>query len=162
MAVLRSYWHRVPMTNLYFFLTVVGTLPFPDSNGWAIQIYIGSYRAALQEKIRISFINLPCTIQNKIQKIESELLNPSVKKVPFFAPAVNSTSDQAAVTLNKALLAGNSGTTWKTKHPCIQILFRNDAILAEILITEQNNGKMPITVTVPTTLLFPLHIKKLK
>jgi hypothetical protein len=45
------------------------------------------------------------------------LLNPLVKKLPFFAHAVNSVSEQAAMTLNKALLAGNSGTAWKTKHP---------------------------------------------
>jgi hypothetical protein len=112
MAVLRSYWHRVPTTNiLYFFIPVVGTLPFSDNNGSHIQIYIGSYRATLQENMHISFIKLPPTIPNKIQKTESELLNPSVKKLPFFAHAVNSVSDQAAVTLNKALLAGNSGTT---------------------------------------------------
>jgi hypothetical protein len=61
--------------------------------------------------MRISLIKLPCTIQNKIQKIESELLIPSVKKLPFFAHAINNVSDQAAVTLKKALLAGNSGTT---------------------------------------------------
>jgi hypothetical protein len=60
------------------------------------------------------------------------------------------------VTVNKELLAGNSGTTWKTKHPWIWILFRNVAIVVEILITEQNNEKMPTTIIVPTTLLFPL------
>jgi hypothetical protein len=36
-------------------------------------------------------------------------------------------------------------------------IIENGAIMAEILITAQNNEKMPITVTVPTTLLFPLH-----
>jgi hypothetical protein len=56
-------------------------------------------------------MKLPCTVQKKIQKTESELLNPSVKKLPFFAHAVNSVWDQATVTVNKELLAGNSGTT---------------------------------------------------
>jgi hypothetical protein len=45
-----------------------------------------------------------------MQKIESELLNPSIKKLPFFAHAVNSILGKAAMTLNKAFLAGNSGT----------------------------------------------------
>jgi hypothetical protein len=43
-------------------------------------------------------------MQNKIQKMESELLNPSVKKLPLFAHTVNSVSDQAAMTLKKKRL----------------------------------------------------------
>jgi hypothetical protein len=63
------------------------------------------------------FHKIPCTIQNKIEKVESELLKPSGKKLPVFAHAVDSASCQAAVTLNKALVADNSGTTRKNKHP---------------------------------------------
>jgi hypothetical protein len=59
--------------------------------------------------------------------------------------------------LNKVLLVGNSGTTWKTNiHES-----KNHSQIAPLwlknLITVQKNEKMLITVTVPTTLCFPLH-----
>jgi hypothetical protein len=46
-------------------------------------------------------------------------------------------------------------STWKAKQPWIRILFRDVAIMAEHLIEAQKIEKMPITVTVPTTLCFP-------
>jgi len=33
MAVVYSYWHRMMTKIFYFFITVVGTLPFFDNNG---------------------------------------------------------------------------------------------------------------------------------
>jgi hypothetical protein len=73
--------------------------------------------------------------QNKMHKLESELLKP------YLSHAINSVWYQAAATINKALLVCNLCTTWKTKHPWIQISFRNGAIVAEILITVHKNEK---------------------
>jgi len=60
--------------------------------------------------------------------------------------------------LSKALPFGNSGTTWKTKQTWIRISFTDGAIMAEHLIKAQKNEKMPISVTVPTTLRFLLNV----
>ena len=59
----------------------------------------------------VSSIKVPCTTQNKIQKLESDLLKPYPKKLPFFAYTVNGVWCQASVTPIKVLLVGNSGTT---------------------------------------------------
>jgi len=40
--------------------------------------------------VYLSFIKLPCTTQNKIQKSESILPKPYLKKLPFFAHVINS------------------------------------------------------------------------
>jgi len=58
---------------------------------------------------------------------------------------------------NKALLASNADTIWKTKHSWIRISYRNGDIAAEYLIGTQKNENMPITVTVAPTLCFPLY-----
>jgi hypothetical protein len=76
--------------------------------------------------------------QNKIQKLESELLKPYLKTLHF---PLMPLWYQAAATIN-VLLVCNSCTTWKTKHPCIHISLRNCATVAEILITVQKNEKM--------------------
>ena len=159
MAVLYSYWHRMPTTKiLYFFITVVGTPPFLDNNSWHFQIYISSYRATLQENIHVRVIKLPSTLQNKIQKLESDVLKPYLMKLSFFVQIVNCIWFQAAMMLNKAFLVGNSATTWKTKHPWIWISFRDGAIMVENLTTAQKNKEMPIIVTVPATLCDCLYI----
>ena len=64
---------------LCYFITDVGTVSFFGSNGYHAQIYIRSYRETLQEIIHVSFIKLLCRTQNKIQKLESELLKPYLK-----------------------------------------------------------------------------------
>jgi hypothetical protein len=99
-------------------------------------------------------------IQNKIQKLESDLLKPYLKKSPFLTHALNNVWFQAAVTLNKAHQFSNSGTTLKTKQPWIRISFRDDASMVKNLIKAQKNENMPITVTVATTLCFPLYTSR--
>ena len=95
---------------------------------------------------------LPCTIRNKVQKLESDLKKTSFKKLPFFVHVFNSFWFQSALIPNKALLVGNSYTIRKTKHPWIRISFRNGVIAADYLFGEPKSEKMPIIVTVPTTL----------
>ena len=145
----------MPTTNTFCFLVIaVGTPPFflPQRLTCpTLRLIIKT----LHENICVSFIKLPCTIPNTIRKLEIDLLKTYLKKSPFLAPDTNSAQFQAAVMLNKALLVGNSGT-WRTKHPWIQITFRDGAIMAENLTTEQKHEKMPITITVPTTTWFPL------
>lgn len=76
--------------------------------------------------------------------------------MPFFADAINSVWFQASMMLNKVLLVGNSGTIWKTKHPWIQKSFRDGTYMAGNLIKAQKSEKIPISVTVPSTVCFPL------
>jgi hypothetical protein len=65
------------------------------------------------------------------------------------------------MTLNKVLLVGNSGTTRKTKHPRIRKSFRNGVYTAGNLITPQKNEKIPISVTLQSTVCFPLFYLKI-
>ena len=89
---------------LFFFLTtMVHKSKFTPDH---IQKLLGKYMC-------LSFIKLSCTIHNKIQKLESNLLKPYLKQSSYFAHAVNNIWFQAVVTL-KAFLVGTSGTTWKT------------------------------------------------
>jgi hypothetical protein len=88
------------------------------------------------------------------------VLKPYLKKLPFFVQIVNSIWFQAVMMLNKALLVGNSVTTWKTKHPWIRILFSDGAIMVKKLVTAQKNEEMPITVRVPPTLFAYTYIIK--
>jgi hypothetical protein len=58
-----------------------------------------------------SFINLPYTIQNKVQELESNFIKPYIKKSHFFDNSANGICVKAAISLHKALMVANSGTT---------------------------------------------------
>jgi hypothetical protein len=71
---------------LYFFITDVGTPPC------LMMIYTSKFASDHVEKLfrkiyLLSFIQLPCTIHNKIQKVESNLLQPFLKQSSYFAGA---------------------------------------------------------------------------
>jgi hypothetical protein len=77
MALLYSYWHRMPITKiLYFLITVVGTWLFFF---FTVMVNMSKFTSDDIEQLfreNVSFLKLPCTIQNKIQKLESNLLKP--------------------------------------------------------------------------------------
>ena len=109
----------------------------------------------------MDFCSSECTTQNKIYKLESILPKPYLMKLPFFAHVINSVWFQASMMLNKVLMVGNSGTTWKTKHPWIWKSFRDGAYTAGNFITSQKNEKISISVTVPSAVCFPLFYSKI-
>jgi hypothetical protein len=80
-----------------------------------VHIYIWSYRRNLKENICVRFVTLLCNPPPKREreKLENDVPKPYLKKSPFFAHAANSIRFKSAVMLNKVLLVGNSGTTWK-------------------------------------------------
>jgi hypothetical protein len=85
------------------------------------------------------------------------VLPPYLKKLPIYAHAIN-VWFPAAVTLNNVVLV-NSGTTWKTKYPWIQLSFTDGEISAGNLFTMQKNEMMAVTVTVQPLYDFPyIHI----
>jgi hypothetical protein len=130
-----------------FLTTIVNTSKFTSDN----------IQQLFRKTSALSFIKLPCTIQNKIRKLGSYSFKSSLKKLPFLTHVFNRMWFQSALMTNKALLASNSDTTWMIKHPWIRISYRDDAIAAEYLIGTQKKEKMPITVTVAPTLCFPLY-----
>ena len=85
-------------------------------------------------KLIIKFSASSCLIlRNNYFEIHSQQNIKKFKKSPFFAHIFNTVWFQAALELSKALLFSYSATTRKTKHPWIQISFRDGAIFAENL-----------------------------
>ena len=129
------YWHRMQMTTLlYFSLQLLALCFFLTTLVNTSKFTFDCIEQLFKKIYALSFIKLPCTIQNKIHKLGSDSSKSSLKKLLFLTHAFNSDWFQLALMPNKALLICNSDTTWKTKHPWIRISFRDGAIAAEYLI----------------------------
>jgi hypothetical protein len=142
---------------LYFSLQLLALPLFLTTIVNTSKITTDNIQQPFRKICALSFIKLPCTIQNKINKLGSDSFRSSLKKLPFSAHVFSTVWFQSALMPNKALLTSNSDTTWKTENPWIRISFRDGAIAFEYLTGTQKNENMPITVTVPLALCLSLY-----